>query len=173
MKAQLSYDFYFSLIVFVIFVSSLFFRLITLLPFYSDEVNVQRLRSEAYQISQILINDAGHPGNWHTDMPNAKRLGLADETANKTNLISRAKAKAFNGLCNSAPDDSDYKKVIELMDIKDGFLLQLTDKSSAPAQSVALCSPQEVSVKTRVNITRIVAFDDGAFAELSINVWDK
>ena len=76
-------------------------------------------------------------------------------------------------MCNSAPDDSDYKKVIELLDIKDGFLLQLIDKSSAPAQSVVLCSPQEVSAKARVNITRIVAFDDGAFGELSANVWDK
>ena len=78
MKAQISYDFYFSLVVFVLFISFLFFRLITFLPFYSDEISIQRLRSEAYQISEILINDAGHPGNWHTDMPNAKRLCLAD-----------------------------------------------------------------------------------------------
>ena len=168
MKAQLSFDFYFSLIVFVMFVSSLFFKFVTFFPFYSDEIANQRLRLEAYQISEILINDAGYPGDWYKDVPNAKRLGLSDETKNKTNLVSISKMAALDDLCKS---ESGYNRVLALLDINDGFLAQLIKKSEPP--SSVTCLPADISAKISANMTRIVAFDDGSFGELAVKVWKK
>jgi len=168
MKAQLSFDFYFSLIVFIVFVASLFFKLITFFPLYSEEVSLQKLRAEAYQISEILVNDAGYPGNWHTDVPNTKRLGLSDEIKNKTNILSASKITAFDSLCNSA---GGYNKVLELLDIKDGFLTSFVDKSIEPNVVLMTCLPPEAFAKLRVEINRTVAFGSGAFGELRVSMW--
>lgn len=166
MKAQLSYDYYFALILFVIFIASLFFKLITFFPAYSDVITTQRLRAEAYQISEILINDVGQPGNWHADIPNAKRLGLSDDAANKTNLIADVKLIAFRGLCNS-----NYNRVVELLDIKDGFLATVVKIKDPPERFE--CLPDEVSARIRAEITRIVAFNDGSFGNLTVSVWKR
>ena len=164
MKAQLSFDYYFAVITFVIFVSSLFFRLVTFFPLYSDELTNQRLRSEAYQISEILINDVGYPANWNLDVANAKRLGLSDETRNKTNIISTSKATAFNSLCTS-----NYNRALELLDIKDGFLASLVKIKQPPDQFQ--CLPSQVSAKIRAEVRRIVAFDDGTYGNLTVSMW--
>ncbi len=167
MKGQLSFDYYFSLIVFVMFVTFLFFKLITFFPFYSSEVLDHRIRSEAYQVSELLVNDVGYPGNWHADASSAQRLGLSDETKNKTNSLSLAKAAAFNTMCG------DYSKIVQLLDIKDGFWVTLTKTTANPPQAVILCSPQDTGGKVRANISRIVAFDDGTYGELKVSVWKK
>jgi len=174
MKAQLSFEYYFALIIFVMFVSSLFLKLITFFPFYSAEIENQRLRSEAYQISELLINDVGYPGNWYevyeSELEKVKRLGLSDGGKNKTNLISMDKATAFNDLCQSSLP-LGYDKVLELLDVKDGFWVLLTnDKVDSPEILIG-CSPNEFSSKIRTNITRIIAFDDGSFGQLRVSVW--
>mgnify|MGYP001568672759 CR=1 FL=1 len=169
MRAQLSFEYYFSLIVFVIFISSLFFKMITIVPVYSDEINAQQLRSEAYQISEILINDVGYPGNWDkVDISEVKRLGLSDETKNKTNVISLSKLTAFNNLYQS-----DYKKVLELLGIKDGFAIKL--KPSLPVISPSLDNMPPLPSATGISteIKRIVALDSSSFEELTVQMWEK
>ena len=169
MKAQLSYDYYFALILFVIFIASLFFRLITFFPAYSDVITTQRLRAEAYQISEILVNDVGHPGNWHTDAPlfsNVKRLGLSDEIQNKTNLIANVKTIAFDFLC-----ETNYNRVLQLLDISDGFLVTIVKIKDPPERFE--CLPAEVSARIRTEITRIVALNDGSFGNLTVSVWKR
>lgn len=170
-KAQLSFDFYFALVVFVVFISSVFFKLITFFPFYSSEITNQIIRSEAYQISEILINDVGYPGNWYdgdkVSITDIKRLGLSDEIKNKTNILSTSKITAFDTLCKTEGHD----KILELLDIKDGFWVLL--KRIDPPGVLIECSQEESVTKARADITRIVAFDDGSFGELRLSVWKK
>ena len=167
MKAQLSFEFYFAIIVFVIFVTSLFFKLITFFPLYSYEITSQRVRSEAYQISELLANNIGYPGNWYTDVSNVKLLGLSDETTNKTNLLSAAKITALNNLCQT-----DYNKVLSLLDINDGFSLLLVNRNVDPTQVLITCLPAEVASRSRADVRRIVAFSS-TFGELTVQVWKK
>lgn len=167
MKAQLSFDYYFSLVIFSLFVATLFFRLLTFFPFYSQEVTNQQLRSEAYQVSEILINYAGYPGNWYTDVPNAKVLGLSDETKNKTHLLSKNKITAFDSLCSS-----NYNKVTELLAIGDGFSAVLLNQTTNPPAEIMRCLPAEISVKSRAEVKRIVSIGS-SYGELTVQVWKK
>lgn len=167
MKAQLSFDFYFSIVVFIIFVSSLFFKLITFFPLYSEEITSQRLRSEAFQLSEILVDNVGYPGNWHTDAANAKLLGLLDETKNKTNLVSLSKITALKNLCQS-----DFNKVLQIMDVSDGFSVLLAKRSVDPPQELLGCLPADTTGRGRAEVKRIVAFGPD-FGELTVQVWKK
>ena len=176
MKAQISFEYYFSLLTFAILVSYLFLKLITLPPFYSSQITTQQLRSETYQISEILVNSVGYPANWNTfpipgGVGNIKGLGLSDETRNKTNLVSTAKTTAFDNICKS----NGYNKILELLDIRNdtyGFWV-LAAKDTSPPQILIECSPLETSAKIRTNITRIIAFNDGTYGELRISLWKR
>jgi len=66
MKAQISYEYYFSLVLFVIFVLYVVFYVISTVPSYTREIKSQLLMSEAYQISELLVNDPGEPYSWAT-----------------------------------------------------------------------------------------------------------
>lgn len=167
MKAQLSFDFYFSIVVFIIFVSSLFFKLITFLPLYSEEITSQRLRSEAFQLSEILVNNVGYPGNWYADAANVKLMGLSEETKNKTNLVSLSKITALKNLCQS-----DFNKVLKIMDVSDGFSVLLANRSVDPPQELLGCLPADVTGRGRTEVKRIVAFGSD-FGELTVQVWKK
>jgi hypothetical protein len=64
-KAQFSVDFYIALITFVLLISYISFQVLTFSPLYTKEINTQRLRAEAFQISEILVNDFGEPKDWY------------------------------------------------------------------------------------------------------------
>lgn len=69
MKAQISFvEFIIAFSIFSVFVAYLFFRLLSFMPAYLNEIRSERVRSEAYQISELLINDPGEPMELHCDI---------------------------------------------------------------------------------------------------------
>ena len=65
MKAQISFvEYIVSFSIFSVFVAYLFFRLLSYMPAYLNELRGEKLRSEAYQLSEFLINDLGEPLSW-------------------------------------------------------------------------------------------------------------
>lgn len=165
-KAQLSIEYIIALLIFITFASYIAFRLITQTPIYLGELKSEIVRSEAYQVSELLINDPGEPTDWH-QQPDASidRIGLSDETAGKTNLLSVAKLNALRTKC----DEGKYEMVKNWIDTDHQFYLLIVDKTGTiePIE----CKP-EVVVTRAVNVTvrRIAAFDS-AYAELILQMW--
>ncbi|MEM7826521.1 MAG: hypothetical protein QW451_02750, partial [Candidatus Aenigmatarchaeota archaeon] len=93
MKSQISFvEFITSMLIFSSFVTYFSIHSLSSASSYLAEIKMERLRSEAYQISELLINDPGEPLNWNViNFANVRRIGLLDHTQNKTNLLSKAK----------------------------------------------------------------------------------
>lgn len=163
MKAQLSLEYYISLITFILFVTYVSFQLIKISPQFINEVKNERLKSEAYQISELLINDAGEPINWYNQQ-NVKRVGLSSNL-NKTNFLSLEKITAFQSKCNS-----DYNNIRKLIGTEYYFSLQLIDRSSG--QKLIDCNPPVTVIKpAKVVMSRIVALSSNSFSEMILKLW--
>lgn len=162
MKAQLSIEYYASLTIFILFIGYIFFQLVTLTPQFNTELQNERLRSEGYQISELLINDPGYPIDWPTKT--VKRLGLSSNL-NGTNLLSTEKISSFESLCNS-----NYENVRSLIGTEYQVSLNLTDITSG--QKLIDCSPPTPIIKkTKASISRFVALDSNHIGELELQLW--
>lgn len=162
MKAQLTIEYYVSIIVFILFVAYLFFQLIVTSPQFLRESESERLRSESYQISELLINDPGEPINWPTQV--VKRVGLSSNL-NKTNLLAKEKITAFQSKCIS-----DYENLRKLIGTEYYFSINLTNRISG--ELLINCKPPIAITKwTKASISRTVALDSNEFAELTLQLW--
>lgn len=151
MKAQLSIDFIVSLIIFIGFVAYIFFQLISYSPPYINEIADQRLKSETYQVSELLINSP-------------VGFGLSDITKNKTNLLSLNKIKNFG--CQSP---SDYDAMKSSIDTDYQFSIVLTNSTGWTL--INCTTSQPVAKATKSEVRRIVAFDNLDYGELVVQMW--
>lgn len=167
MKGQISIDYYVALIIFIFFVVYLLFQISNLVPNFIGQLEEQRIRSETYQMSELLLNDAGSPANWNTLAPGQiNRIGLSDQNRNKTNLLSVAKIAALNALC--ADQGQQFLRSKLATDLQFSvFVIDRTDGSTD-----LICQPANPSLRGfAVTTKRVVAFDDGRFGELTLQVW--
>jgi hypothetical protein len=136
MKAQISFvEFLTAMLVFISFVGYFSLQILSFIPSYMNEIKLERLQSEAFQVSELLINDP----NW-----------LSDSTQNKTNLLSASKIGNFN--CVSAK---------ETMGLDYEFSLILNDTSTNPPITLKNCATTTTMFRQlKTTITRIVAFND-------------
>ncbi len=169
-KGQLSADFYVALLVFIGVITYITFQLFQITPTNANDLKEESLRIEAYQISEILINDAGHPSNWET-LPTASvnRIGLSDAAAGKTNFVSQVKSDKLNTICST----DGYSVVKNKLDIADEMSITFT-KHSNPSDVTWKCeSPTPINKKTSSSIMRTVSIDGTGFGELTVEVWKK
>jgi len=165
MKAQISIEYIIALIVFIVFVSFLLLQFYTQRPAYVKEMRDELLRSEAFQISELLVNDHGEPANWQS-FAAARRIGLSDHTRNKTNLMSINKIAVFNNTCVQGGYDQIKNKIISNYD----FSIYLKDLSTG-AMMIS-CQPAQIVYRaTNISIRRIVAFNNGGYGEMIIQMW--
>jgi hypothetical protein len=171
MRAQFSIDYYVALIIFILLTTYISFQVLAFSPLYTNEINSQRLRSEAFQISEILINDAGQPVNWeNVDENSIKRIGLSNESFNYTNFLSTKKISALKNLIGNPCSQTGYGKIKGWLDVQDDFSFSLINKTSET--TIISCNPpQKVARRTLVNISRIVSFDSGDYGILNLEVW--
>jgi len=165
MKAQISFvEYLTSMLVFIGFVTFISIQVSSFIPNYLSEVRKERMRSEAFQLSELLINDPGEPINWiSTNFDNVKRLGLSDEKENKTNFLSESKIIAFNSNCSA-----NYEKIKEKLGTDYDFSVYLFDSKGQPKIE---CSPNTIAFRgINITITRMVAFGND-FGELILEVW--
>jgi hypothetical protein len=165
MKAQISFvEFLTALAIFLASVTYISFQISTFIPNYLNEVKAERMRSEAFQLSELLINDPGNPANWYTlNLNNVVRLGLSDEKENKTNLLSYNKILKFNETCNS-----NYPEVKKKLGLDYDFSLVLKEGTSEKIN----CSIPITRKYT--TIRRIVAYRDNnqvKYGEMILQVW--
>jgi hypothetical protein len=168
MKGQISFvEYIISFAVFSVFVAYMFFRLLNYMPAYLDELRKERIRSQAYQLSEFLVNDPGDPIDWQSRSP-VNRIGLSS-VENKSNYISVGKVQKLASYCSS-----NYDFVKSKLGVDYQFSINILDEGGkVPLGSVvAVCNPT-ISVTRTINTTirRPVAFDNGNFGELIVNVW--
>jgi len=170
MRGEISFvEYIVSTAIFIAFVSYILFNLLLVTPRYLKESENERMRAEAYQISELLINDPGEPPNWYQNMASIKRLGLLDETRNETNYLSEEK---INKLGNPATGDyciPTYDKVKEWLDSDYNFSLMLIERPSGTLR-IYCVPPRIIKGPTNITIRRIVAFGS-SYGELIIQMW--
>jgi hypothetical protein len=155
MKLQVGFEQFAALSLFVFSISFLISQLLSYYPTYINEVKRQTLLSEAYQISELLVNDAGYPINWNST--NVTRIGLLNESLNKPNVVSVLKVLNASYLCNT-----NYSKFKQSLDLKNdiNFVVYLE------GNLIANCS-HPLGEKA-VKISRIISFDNRSYGELII-----
>lgn len=123
-KGQLAADFYVALIIFIGFLAYITFQLFQIVPASSSNLDTESVRIEAYQLSELLVNDGGHPNDWYDtikypSVADIKRIGLSDSAKDITNYLSTPKINRFKSLC------SNFNDIKALLDITDeaGFTI--------------------------------------------------
>lgn len=175
LKGQFNVEFFTVLILFVGFAAYFSMRLVELRPIYIREVRQAIVRSEAYRISEMIINDPGYPLGWDTLVGTAneneiKRMGMLDHSRNKTNLLSEQKISALSILCNGG---AEYDKTKNLIGAEHDFSIILTERPSGLIRID--CASPEFGENAAL-VSRLVLFDSGGdgefeYGELIIQVW--
>ena len=170
MKGQFNLEQIVTMTLFIAFASYVFYTVFNLVPRYTSEVRAERLRSEAYQMSELLINDPGSPANWDRGAQ-PSRLGLSDDTINITNFLSKSKVAMLAGNC-SAPNYAGFTDIGKWLGTDKQFSLLILSRNCAitgvdcrPNASVFRSSAMNVSIR------RFVAFDETCYGELDLEIW--
>jgi len=164
MKSQLSVDFVVTMVIFITFASYLSLQVLYTKPFYINFIKNERLKSELYQLSEVLINDPGYPENWEfLDLNAVNRMGL---NGGKINLISQQKVIKFNETCVNNYTEVKKKLGVEGYD----FSIYLSDKGGKKwIDCVRLTN------RPRLNLTRIVSIKVGStttYGRLTLEMWE-
>ncbi len=162
MKGQISFvEFLTAMLIFIGFVAYLSIQVLNFIPSYLAELKAERLRIEAFQISELLLNDPGHPINWNER--NVVRIGLSDERMNKTNLLSSYKIGNLSNMCSSS-----YSLVKQKLGSEVDFSILITDLKTG--QVKVNCRPVEGRGVFNVTVRRVAAYENG-FLEVVVQVW--
>lgn len=165
MKAQLTMQYLASFIFFIGLIVYIYFAYSANIPKFIEEVEKEDLRSKAYQISEVLLNDPGHPSDWDRLTDNEiQRIGLSHELFNKTNLVNISKVDRLNFLC------SDFKTVQQKLAVDEPFLLYVFNVSQVDGKREQLlsCAPTEFPKKVvNATVKRIFALNNSGDMELA------
>ena len=160
MKGQLTLEFFITMIFFVIFVFYIYQKFATNIPIFIDEIKKEDIRSKAFQISEVLINDPGHPADW--TLGNVERVGLSDENYNKTNLISIDKIADLDDIC-SGMGGHDYGDLQDYLAIYEPFSIYIfdIDQSTGARAELGSCEPPQGTYRImNATVRRITAYSD-------------
>ena len=167
MKGQISFvEYLASLVLFLTAIIFIALELINFVPQYLTEINNQRIKINAYQISELLTNDPGNPINWYLPSSKILRMGLSNESVNKTDYLSLQKITAFNTYCNSPGGYNNIKNNISAVT---NFAVFLFNRTANSGNLLIACNPPELfSSAINTTIRRIVAIDSNDTGELIV-----
>ncbi len=172
-KGQLSVEFYASLIIFLGFIVYIILQLVQVAPQNSRIADDEIIKIESYQISEILVNDGGHPVDWHDavkypDLTNIKRIGLSNSVKNIANLLDPLKIQRLKTIC------SNFNDVKNILDVKEDFSIAIIEYNPA-GDSVYVCSSSTISSKrTSFTTSRTVLIDGTSYpTEIKVEVWKR
>jgi hypothetical protein len=133
MKAQVSLEFILCVIIFTILATYVLLQLTNVKSRYLRYLTAEKLNSELYLISELLINDVGEPANWHlAPEREIKRIGLMDERTNATNLLSFSKLERLNSICIG-----NYDLVRKALGVENHFSLGIVNATEV----LVTCAP--------------------------------
>jgi len=158
MKGLVTIEFIISVSVFVATVAFLAFNIISSIsPLHESSVNEIK-RSEAYQISQLLIFDRGEPDNWNENLNNIVRIGLSSEEPYK---ISSDKLQKLNDTCRD-----DYEKLKNLLSISNRSYI-IIDVNDMNGNNIVSCKKD---MKPVFSIERFAVLEDNRIVKIIIGI---
>ena len=166
LKAQLTVEYLASFITFIGLIIFIYFTYSGNIPGFVEEVKKEDVRSKAYQLSEILVNDPGDPTNWDQPASDIKRIGLSDEKSNKTNLISWDKVVELDNQCGNFDDIKRWLGLNKSFSILVFRINQATGQRITPP----LCecrSPELVMTAINTTVRRITALNNSGTLELA------
>jgi len=168
MKGQLTSEYLISFVIFIGLIAYTYFSYSSNIPRFIEEVRKENIRSEAFQLSELIVNNPGEPKNWDDDFPNLRRIGLLDERFNKSNLISEDKIDELdnNFDCN---DLNDYNLFMSLLGANRNFSLIISEIDETGGNRIKMytcLSPTTVILPINITIQRIVAYNDSVSLEI-------
>jgi hypothetical protein len=96
-----------------------------------------------------------------------KRIGLSDESMNKTNLLSTSKIQSFNNFCST-----NYQLVASQLGITEDYQFEVLITDLTSNTLLASCSPPTRISRGKVaEVTRIAALDSGSYVRIIVRVW--
>jgi hypothetical protein len=169
-KGQINIEYIVSLTVYITLATYIAFQLSQQTPIYLRAVREEYVKSETYQLSELLTNNVGEPENWYTLWPSApnniKRLGLSEGI--KTNVLSVEKIDALDEICSS-----DYNDVVDMLGIDtEDYQISIFVKDITNDIILLDCSPTVITAGGSIeSIRRTVALGSGDYGELIIQTW--
>ena len=152
MKGQLTIQYLASFIFFLGLVIYIYFSYSANLPAYVEEVGKEDVRSKAFQLSEILLNDPV--------------VGLSDENSNKTNLISKNKVDQLQSLCTS-----DFSAIQQKLALDEPFSIHVfnVNQDSGQRNLIMDCiSPDFPKTLINATVKRVTALNNTATGELEL-----
>ena len=170
-KAQISFaEYLVAIVVFIAFVAYFSFQLLNFLPAYLSQIRSERIRGEAYQLSELLINDPGFKIDWDRRLPGEQpfRIGLNDEMKNVTNVVSGQKIAQLQTQCASS-----YSNVKKWLGAEEDFVIVITlmNADTGNPDAVFTCRPTSVLSRTlNATIKRFAGLNSTHYAEIILQV---
>ena len=161
MKGQLTIQYLASFIFFIGLIIYVYFSYSANIPRFVEEVEKEDVRSKAYQLSEILVNDLGEPIDWNNapSIDSIKRIGFSDHNSNKTNLILRSKIDKFEELFDC---DTRFEEVQDRLALEKPFSIHVFNVSDNGVRTLVLecVSPMFPTTMINATIKRVTAIED-------------
>jgi len=136
-------------------------------PNYIEEVNKEDMRAQAYMLSELLVNDAGEPANWDS-VSEIKRIGLSNQTENRTNFLSLNKINKLNSICQ-LPGGSEKVQKLTGMNRPFSLMIFKVDQNTGNRENIAQCEPSQAAMLTNTTVKRYAVYGN-EIAEIIIQV---
>lgn len=167
MKAQLTVQYLASFVFFIGLILYIYFSYSANIPAFMEEVEKEDVRSKAFQLSEILVNDPGDPEDWWDEIKypspdSINRIGFSDESSNKPNLISMRKIMRFSTLCSDAQQKLALERPFSVHVFN---VSQTTGERNLLAECV---SPGFPTISINATVRRITALNNTETNELEL-----
>jgi len=165
LKAQLTVEYLASFITFIGLIIFIYFTYSANIPGFIEEVKKEDVRSKAYQLSEMLVNDPGHPIDWD-DGGQIKRIGLSDENSNKTNLISLDKVKELRDECGT-----DYDNIQKWLGLNKSFsiyVFNISQNNGKRDESWECTTPELIKIAINTTVRRVTVLNNTETGRLEL-----
>ncbi|MEM5878287.1 MAG: hypothetical protein QXF12_05405, partial [Candidatus Aenigmatarchaeota archaeon] len=100
-KAQITVEYIVAFTIFIGVIGYVYINYSRSFQPFLMETEKEEKYTEAFQISELMLNDLGDPTNWNTlSLNQIKRVGLS-ENLNKQNYLSSGKITALQTICQN------------------------------------------------------------------------
>jgi len=162
LKGQLTIQYLASFIFFIGLIVYIYFAYSANLPAFVEEVRKEDVRSKAFQLSEVLVNDPGDPADWGPADPN--RIGLSDENSNKPNLISKRKVDKLGLICSNFDDVQQKLALDKPFSI---YVFEIDQTTGNRNQLLGCASPDFPKTTINATIKRITALEESGNLKLA------
>ncbi|MEM0473630.1 MAG: hypothetical protein QXF88_02845 [Candidatus Aenigmatarchaeota archaeon] len=166
-KAQITVEYIVAFTIFIGVIGYVYINYSRSFQPFLMETEKEEKYTEAFQISELMLNDLGDPTNWNTlSLNQIKRVGLS-ENLNKQNYLSSQKITALQTICQN--NYADAKRLIGAEKNFHMFIFSIDGNGNR--NSILSCVPPNI-VREQINVTvkRYANTNNGQLIELMIQV---